>query len=88
MEWIESGGVRGNGFSIQTGFNFAIYREGSLAVQFTIKRGFRGQRHLVVVPSNAFGRWDGCTDENSPEDQRRMRDNFIAAMSFSGCLVE
>lgn len=88
MEWMDGGGVRGSGFSVRTGFNFAVYREGNSVMQFTIKRGFRDSQHLVIVPSNAFVRWESGIEDNSPKDQQRMRENFIAAMRFAGCLVE
>jgi hypothetical protein len=88
MDWIDGGDVRGDGFTVRSGFNYAVYQEGELFVRLSIRRGFRGLRHLVVLPKDAFLRFEGATVDNSPAEQERMRNNFVAAMEFAGHIVE
>ena len=86
--WLPEGVVQGPGFTVGTEFNFAVYREGDSKITISVKRAFRGNRHLIVIPTEAFLRWDNKNESNSPNDQARMRENFVAAMEFAGCLVE
>jgi len=88
MEWIHGGGVQGDGFVVTSGFNFAVYREGNSVVKLAIKRGFRGTQHLVVLPHDAFRRFEGALNDIAPAERERMRANFVAAMEFSGAVVE
>lgn len=80
--------MKGDGFTVRSGFNFAVYREGQSVVTLDVKRGFRGRLHLVVLPADAFRRFDGAEIDNSPAEQARMRSNFVAAMEFAGHEVE
>lgn len=88
LQWMEGGNVRRDGFAVRTGFNFAVYSEGPFVVTFAVKRGFRDARHLIVIPEDAFRRFDGTSSENSELEQERMRRNFVASMDFAGCLVQ
>lgn len=93
MQWLDDGGVQGEGFTIRSGFNFAVYAEGDLRVSLAIRRGFRSvegrpAHHLIVLPEGAFARWDGSTEEIPRERQSRMLKNFVEAMAFAGCLAE
>jgi hypothetical protein len=88
MEWTDGGNVKGDGFTVRSGFNFSVYREEHLVVTLDVKRGFRGHQHLVVIPKDAFRRCDNDATDNSPAEQVRMRSNFVAVMEFCGHVVE
>jgi len=85
--WLEGGGVYGDGFTIKTGFNFAVYREGTLTITIDVGRGFKDNRHVVIIPEDAFSRWDDSRELNVLDEQVRIRANFIKGMEFSGHLV-
>ena len=42
----------------------------------------------MSIRRGAFERWDSLSFVNSPEAQRRMRENFRAGLAFMGITLE
>ena len=81
FSWINKQGVRSlEGFEVQfTGPFTAVYREGSRHLVVDVEGGANG---LIDFNAKAFEKWANSSMINSPEEQKRMLKNFLAALEF------
>lgn len=81
--WINKQGVRSSeGFEVQfTGRFTAEYREGGRHLVVDVEDGANG---IIDFNAKAFERWANSSAPNSPSEQARMINNFMAALEFQG----
>ena len=81
--WMNKQGVRSDeGFEVQfTGRFTAEYREGKKYLFVEVESSGNG---LIDFASEAYAKWANSSIKNGPEDQARMRKNFLAALEFQG----
>jgi hypothetical protein len=83
--WMNKQGVRSDeGFEVQSTGRFTIeYREQGKVITISVEPGLSGGP-CVLLEDKPFRFWDDCNIQNSSEEQKRLLNNFIAAMKFQG----
>jgi len=83
FSWINKQGVRNSsGFEVQRTGRFTMeYREGTRHLVLDVDGGDNG---LINFDAKAFEKWTNSSIMNSPDEQKRIFNNFMAALKFQG----
>lgn len=89
FKWLNLSGVESDeGFIVQSKDRFTIeYRVGPRFINVAVEQGESAGKPCVTIADDAFQSWSNSSEPISAAEQKRMFENFKAAMAFQGLAV-
>jgi len=89
--WLNKQGVRSDaGFEVQFIERFCVeYREANRTMSIECEPGMSNGEPCTLISPDCFTKWDDMPDSTalSPDEQKRIEENFREAMEFQGVPV-